>query len=211
MTRDEAVARIKELLHYRTAGDDTVVEFMKLAQKELEEEPERPWFLLSEDATINTAIGEDRIPVPSDFIIEADEDALTYLPTSATEKPVPLFKDDLDELRATYANADAGAPEAYALAGMYFRIFPTPDDVYTLRMNYYFKDEVLTTNIENRWLLHAPSILIGKAGLYVARTLKNTEAAQTFMQMEVAGRDRLIKHNIERGLANRELQIGGRH
>jgi hypothetical protein len=104
-----------------------------------------------------------------------------------------------------------GPPEAYALLGNYFRIFPTPDALYTLKTIYYAKDTTLDTNVENKWLKYAPMLILGRAGKFIAGPLRDTAAMQIFGEWEQIGQTSLIRRDTDRDLANRSLQMGGPH
>lgn len=219
MTRDEGVSLIQEQLAFRTTLSSNIITAMKLAQTMLEASPTKPWFLVSEDSYANTTPSESRIAIPSDMLEETDEAVLRYLPddVSAETPERDLKKDDYDTLRKNYMNTTTGTiktgpPEAYALLGNYFRIFPTPDDYYTLHMIYYMEDDLLTTNVENGWLKYVPYLLLGKAGKHISLgPLRDQMAWQVFDSWEKQGAAILMAKTISRDLANKELQIGGPH
>lgn len=210
MTRDEAVSLIQQQLSFRTDQSTNVVTYLQLAQQTLEKSPALPWWLKSERSTIATTSGEQRIQVPSDFLREDDDSQLAYIPTSTDSDIVHLKKDSVAELEAMYQRT-TGAPEAYALDGMYFRIFPTPDAAYTIRMVYFKRDTVLTTNVENKWLQHLPYLLMGVAGGMMASALRDKTAQATFQGWAAEGYKLLLTENVARETANMDMQIGGPH
>lgn len=216
MTRDEAVAIIQEQLGFRSDLSTNIITNLKLAQTMLEKGPTKPWFLVSEDSYIRTTSAEQRLPLPSDFLQETDDAVLRYVPDTATDGEVELVKDSYDQLRVRYFDPDTGVtetgePEAYALLGEYFRIFPTPDDDYLIRQVYYKTDTVLSTNVENGWLKHCPYLIIGKAGAQIASAMRDSGALATFQRWENEGRIVLLSSTIDREMANRDMQIGGSH
>lgn len=211
MTRTEAVSIMQMVLGFRTDLSSQLITSLKLAQIMLERGPTKPWFLLTEAATIRTTIDEPRVALPSDFLMEEDNVHLYYVPDDTTLPPVKLVKDEFDVLKENYKEAEADKPQAYALIGNYFYLFPTPDDLYTIEMRYNAQDDLFDADIENGWLKYNPYVLIGKAGWLVARSINNDVAASTFMSMEKEGRLVLAADDIERELSNRELQIGGPH
>jgi len=188
-----------------------------LAQKTLEAGPTKPWFLVSEDSYIRLTVNEQRLILPTDFLQETDMAVLRYVPDDLTASAeVDLVKDDYDQLRSAYLDTDTGtietgAPEAYALLGEYFRIFPTPDDAYLIHQIYYKYDTVLDTNVTNGWLTYFPYLLIGKAGWQIASALRDSVAASTFRQMEQEGRLLLASQTYDREFSNRDMQMGGPH
>lgn len=219
MTRDEAVAAIQLQLGFRTTLSSSIILQLQLAQTTLEKGTVLPWFLISEDSYIDTTADEQRIPIPTDFLEETDEAVLRYVPTTVTEEDpeVDLVKDDYDVLRKNYLDTSTGAiqsgpPKAYCLMGEYFRIFPTPDDEYRLRMVYYKQDTSLSTNVENGWLKHVPKLLMGLAGKQLSGgPLRDAMAYKIFDEWEQTGRARLVQKINSRQLANRSLQVGGPH
>lgn len=212
MTRDEAVAAIKLQLGFRANQDANIVTCLKQAQQQLELQPVKPWFLVSEDSYIRTTADEDRLPLPSDFLEEVDDAVFKYVPdgSEGIADEVELIKDEYDVLRRNFKQTVSGAPEAYCLIGSYFRIFPLPDDEYLIRMIYYKQDTVLSTNVENGWLKYAPYVLMGKAGQLIAGgPLRDAEAFKIFQGWEAQGVLALNGQNVSRSMANRRLQIGG--
>lgn len=219
MTRDEAVAHIQMQLSFRTTLSSSIILQLQLAQETLELGPTLPWFLISEDSYINTTSGEQRLPIPTDFLEETDEAVFRYVPAtvSATIPERDLDKDDYDILRHNFMDTTTGMvkvgpPEAYCLLGDYFRIFPTPDGSYRIRMIYYKQDTTLETNVENKWLKHVPKLLMGMAGKAMSMgPLRDQVAYGVFDSWEKEGRNLLLTKHVTRDLANRDLQVGGEH
>lgn len=209
-TRDEAVEFIKQICGYRKSGDATIIKMMERAQLELQRGPTFPWFLLSERSQILTTVSDERIPLPANFIGEYEEDGIWLrVDTTDPEQDIILEKDDVDLLRNLYKNT-TGQPLAYSKDGTYFRLFPTPDEQYQLRMMYYRKAEsLLGANIENEWLKHSPNSVIGKAGGWYAATLRDKGAMQVFDKLETEARLVLENENESRKHTNRRYQIGG--
>lgn len=211
MLRDEAIDMMKVLMAYRRDSSDVYVSALKLAQSQLEIGPTKPWFLLSEDANIRLTIGEQRIRLPSDFLSEYDEAGLRHIPDIASASPVDLRKEQLDQLQKDYLFEGSGAPEAYALKGEYFVIFPVPDDTYYIEMPYYKRDEALTSNVENNWLKWVPYLLIGEAGLFMATGARDMEAKKEFQRLKNEGLIMLNTQNEARAHENMVYQVGGPH
>lgn len=209
MTRDEAVSFIQKQLAHRTGLNTTIVSDLQSAQVYLESGSfNQSWFLLSERATRVCVAGERRLPLPADFIVEAEEDALMYVPEDGTDD-VPLEKDDYDTLQAAFPSSVTGLPVQYSLDGLYFNLWPKPNAAYTFAMRYYKKAATLDTNIENVWLKYAPMVLIGQAGLFTANGLRDAAAQGTFQQLMVQASQTLMVQNEARKHSNREYQMGG--
>ena len=209
MLRDRAVSRIQQALGFRGDKDAEIVDALQDAQERLEEGAELPFFLRTEVSSVTTIEDDERVEVPGDFIREWDEDALWYFKSSAVaaEQWTNLVKEELEILREDQPGS--GAPVAYSLGNKYFRIFPTPDDTYTLKMIYYKHDALLDTNIENLWLDHAPFLLIGMAGVQLATAFRDAGALSLFVKWEAEGKVDLLASSVARDLGNRQLQMGG--
>lgn len=210
MTRDEAVARIQEQLGFRTDKEAQIQRELQNAQEFYERWPRLPWFLIDEVHRIQTAPDEERIPVPEDFLREYEKGTLWYWNNTTTDASLVytnLCKEDVDYLRETLPGC--GAPQAYTIGGDYFRIFPTPDDTYWIKMIYYKQDATLDDNIENDWLKWQPDLLIGYAGRVVANSLYNDRARSYFGEMETQARELMVKHSEAREHENRRYIMGG--
>jgi len=213
MTRDEAVSIIQTQLAFRSDKAAEIIVALKGQQERMEHALELPFFLRSEVSDINTTVDEERLEVPSDFLREWDEDALWYFNSAAADasKWTRVVKEELELLRRNDDFAGEGPPEAYALDHKYFRIFPTPDLAYPMKMIYYGQEAVLDTDIENGWLEHVPYLMIGKAGRQIASALHDKEALAQFAAWESEDQGILDGMNGVRDLENRKLQMGGAH
>lgn len=212
MTRDEAITRAQRLLAQRAAGDfvTQLQDALKDAQVRLEQAPLLPWFLRGEVHSISTVDTEERITLPPGFIREWEEDAVWYFDGAATDVGdvwTPLVKDELEFLRKNLPGV--GKPEAYAFDGTYWRIFPTPDGVYTIKVIFYKQDVVLVSNTENKWLLHASDVMVGMAGGEVARGIRDLDGIKIFDDMLAAGAARLETHSEALEHAGRRYVMGG--
>ena len=213
MTRDEMVVLIKEQLGFRTTLDANIVRYLTLAQIALEKLPDKPWFLMSEDSFTITTADEERVEVPADFIEEVEDATFKYRPdTYPTDPENDLIKDGYDNLRQVYVGSVTGPPEAYALLGNYFRIFPTPDDDYNVRLIYYKKAAALAVGSDsNVWSLNAPHLLMGTAGMHIGTAIRDKDATSTFQSWISADMQAINNKNVARDVANQILQVGGRH
>jgi hypothetical protein len=211
MDRDTAVSRVQRQLGFRTDLNEQIVDAMQDAQVQLEAEETLPWFLQSEISSISTVVGEERVKLPSDFIREWEDDPLWYFNSSA-EEDEDVWNEldkgtDLGVLRRTYSGE--GPPQAYHLTADYFRVFPTPDEIYTLKMTYYKNALVLDTNIENVWLKYFPWLLIGKAGVSLASSLRDKNALTVFAALELTNHTAMVHDTEARRHANKRYIMGG--
>ena len=183
MLRDVLVTRIANRFQFRTDLDLKIIDEMQNSQIELEEElvNDYPWFLLSEVANIDGTALEERLPLPSDFLMEYDEGTLWIFDSTIAAKDdqwIELTKGYHDALKAEYTGIDK--PIRYSLSGEYFRLYPTPDKVYNFRMLYFKRDTTLTNNIENQWLKFAPWLIGGRTGFNLAHSLRDTDNRDFF-------------------------------
>ena len=210
MTRDEAVARILERLGFRSGLSTTIQGALQEAQQELEAAVELPWFLKSEYSSIQTTADEERVPVPTDFLRELeDDDTLQYY--DADEELWIALGKELPHIARQEWQGFTGVkwPRKYSLDNLYFRLYPTPDDTYTLRMQYYKSDDVLDSNIENLWLTHRPNLLIGRAGIHVAASLHDDRALRYFTGLTTEQADVMQKEEVAREQAGSSKLVRG--
>lgn len=211
MTRDEAVSDIKVALgrFNSTVLDTEIVTHLQRAQTRLEKSAPRwlnshyPWFLVKDLASLNTVKDDDKVSPPAGFLAEVEEGGLFRLVDGKEYKK--LIKEDWNVIRVKFS--DPGTPVWYALIGKVFRLAPTPDAVYPLRLLYYGTDTVLTSNIENDWLAEAPDILVGEAGIRVANSVRNNDAMQYFGGLKQQGELDLEAVNESRLHSNRDYQM----
>ncbi|MAH46438.1 hypothetical protein CMI37_11440 [Candidatus Pacearchaeota archaeon] len=212
MDRDTAVKRIRRGLGYRGTDKDTeIVEALQDTQQELEQGDFLPWFLLSEVTSAVTVSDEERVALPSGFLRETDwEDALYYFDGDAADASDvwnELPKDSISYLRDVYPGV--GSPLAYALDDEYYRLFPTPDDVYTLKQMFFKADTTLGDNVENKWLTHAHKWMIGETGLVMAEDLRDKAAVALFTRRKIEGRTKVIRNDNARREAAQRPIMGG--
>jgi hypothetical protein len=178
MLRDTAVNLIARRLGNRTDLNDSIIAELQFVQELLENREYLPWFLLSELASTSTVADEERLALPSDFLMEYEQGALWYYSASSETKWTPLVKRPIEDLKGAFDSS--GAPQYYALANGYFRLGPVPDAVYNIKMLYYKRDEGLDTNIENNWLKYAPALMVAMTGVQVATYIQNERMIQVF-------------------------------
>lgn len=212
MTLDEAITQFSTLLGFRTDMVSKAPAMLTNAQAQYERGPVYPWFLLSEDSTILTELGDRRVPVPGDYIAEYEEGALFYDAQDGSDEE-PLYKYDNDYLMKKVGSKTTGTPKWYSQDGKYFNIFPLPSAArYQLVMKYYKHDTVISSlsgSATNLWLTNAPECLIGLAGARLATGLRDNVALAQFQKMESDARAQLNIQNEEKKHSNRIYQIGG--
>lgn len=181
MLRDDAVRLLAWRLGSRKNFTERILAEMEYAQRQVLETNEwLPWFLETEMVNASTSIGDRRVALPDDFLLEIEEQHLYYV--NSEGKEVPLGKADYDFLQARYALTEDGPPVHYALGAQFF-LFPVPDAVYVLRQRYYAADtSMIADNVETKWLKHAGDLVIAATGKELAeKHIQNTTLAQGFI------------------------------
>jgi hypothetical protein len=210
MTRDEAVAQIKQVLGFRSDLTTQAEDGLKFQQNELEHEAQLPRFLLEETLSLTCTADTERMTPPTGFLREWDEDGLyVQEPDSDPVKWIKLEKDEPSYLRSVYGETEASIPEAYAFDGTSFMLFPTPDAAYTFRMIYYKADTVLSSNVTNKWLTNLPYLLIGRAGAVLAASARDQAALGIFGSMVAENTAKLNSWSTDRDMAGKKLVVGG--
>src|SRR5688572_23607106 len=189
MLRDDAIVLMQEQFGFRSDLSERLIRYLKLAQQQLELEPVKPWFLLSESLTTETQADQPRVLIPTGTVTmleEFDNGALFYIPDSGDDegKRIALKKDEYDVLMENYKDSDSGPPKAYSLRGQYFYLFPTPDDAYDLEILVYAQATLLDSNVENSWLKYAPMLIMGKAMQLCATAVRDQVAKSTGSEWE---------------------------
>ena len=180
MTRNEATLLVMQRLGKRTGLDADVVAELKQAQNDLELGVTLPWFLKKSLSGLVTVAGTRTVALPTDFLRETDE-RWREVATSGTAS---LTKGSYDELyEREIFGAGYLASQYYAIVGTNMYLFPTPAEVKTISGFYYAKDAVLSADgTENNWLLWLPGLLIARAGIRMAKTLRDNEAYGMFKE-----------------------------
>jgi len=209
MTRDEIVAQIKLLLGFRTDQTNTVIAQIAIQQNHLEREVQwaiYPWFLQTERADTTALLNDERLPKPVDWIADIEEDGIWVTDTDGLENL--LIKSEENKLRVTYRESDPGLPEYYASSGDYWRLFPTPDVAYALKMRYYQSDAVVTVGTNtNRWMTRAPNILIGRVGLFMCGAASNARR-DMFSAMYQESKSAIERRSFDELTVNRQYAMG---
>ena len=202
---DSLIARLGE----RPDLEDLIIQEFKLAQyASLESGSFKPWFMLSEASTAPAAVGEERVPIPHDFMLEYEEGGVWVI---LSEYDKELEKDDLDNLRARYRHNQPGVPSYYALAGEYIRLFPAPVEQWRLRMLYWRRLPTLSTREEtNLWLRYAFDLCLAETGYRVASATIDKLKMQEFAQERQQAWQRLYVEHEARDHTNRGYQRGSR-
>jgi hypothetical protein len=197
MTRDQAVARIQQGLGFRPDKATEIANILIERQRQLERGRTLPLFLLVEDASLTLSASTNSISLPSNFLRRASS-RIRYTVSGQNRPEFISWKDYEDSLNAYEVNYSAG-PQVAVLRNSTILFAPTADKEYTLTWDYYKKADVLSTGSStNEWLDddYLPELLIGEAGMAIAKDLRDKEAIAIFAQMAKDARDALFKDTI---------------
>lgn len=237
MDRDTAVTRISDKLGFRTDVTTRVINALQDAQDEMERGATLPPFLVKQDQTLTVTAPATpvatplEVTLPTDFIRETDyQDGNLRYQKSTPGPMVFLEKMDytaaeeyffarqlirwnvnIEVIETEDTDFTAGTPMVYVLRKDTVRIYPGPDQNYSLLWDYYGHDDAVSGgNVTNRWLTNSPWLLIAKAGILVATDLRDAEALQYFQGLEQgATRDHLAMI-YSREVAGRSHSMGSR-
>ena len=207
MTRAEAMALVMLRLGKRTGLDTDVVLELKQAQNDLETGELLPWFLRKALSGLATVASTKTVSLPSDFIRETEEK--WWLTT--TDGVKRLYKGEYDELyERELFDSDYLDSNYYALVGGSIYIFPTPASAMAIAGFYFAGDvELSAAETENNWLKYASGALIGKAGMRMAKTLRDETAYKIFSEDYNEAMGRLLRAEIARQQAAMNAVMGG--
>lgn len=210
MNRTEAVAQVQEVLGFRTDLSDRIVTQIGIANTRLQLSATKPWWTIVMGSPLTITAENAEVAVPADFLEEYEEGGLQVY-SEDDEKWYELDKNDLDELKGIYG-LETGLPEGYALVGSTIQLYPIPDQVYDLKLDYYKKDDELSSGSStNGYLTYVPEMIIGMAGLRIAQAIRDKEAITTFREMVAEARTELYRQNEQRKHSNANYQMGGAH
>lgn len=161
----------------------------------------RPKFLLNDPDTITTVDAQDYVAIPADFIAEYEEG---FLSTTADDGlSTPLVKGEYAFQEAT--NKGSGRPDTYVMRNGKIFLYPVPDAIYTLNINYYGKTDSLKEVGTNVWLNEGFNWLLNTTGAVVATYIQNVEMARIFAGLATQARHLAEAEAIEFVALNAEL------
>lgn len=219
MLRSLAIADIKRGLGYRQTQDSTIIAKLQEAQRQLELGRTLPNFLISYDEEITVTASTAEVALPARFIRLVDEYDMYYTNTYGNRVFIPR-RNYTEAYQAYVASGEAdasdvtedtseGYPQVFVLKNKTTAILvPTPTVSFTMYLTCYVGAEILDSEIENSWLLNAPDVLIGLAGMKVAATLRDKGAIELFSGQYKLGLGGLLGDIIEDELAGRGLVMG---
>lgn len=172
---------------------------LTLVQERLEGGAFLPWFLLTSEQTLTTVASTREVALPDNFLREWDDYPLQFYDSTASPAYMPLTKDDFDVHLAEFGEADDGEPQAYALSGVVFDLFPTPDYAYPLKWRYFARDAVLSDSVlTNNWTANAADLLVAELGVVMAGYARRDDLVNLFAAQKAEALKRLTAFDIAR-------------
>lgn len=207
MLRDIAIARVQQGLGFTSTLFDSIALRMQEEQRDLERGKTLPRFLLAEDETLSLVAGDTDVALPENFL-RRSEFALRYTPTSETKSKIIPWKRFDEAYEAILEDSDAAGPKVAILRNDSIRFLPEADTNYTITWTYYQKDDLLDANIENLWLANAPELIIGGAGLRIAKDKRDANAIALFGDMYKQARGTWFGESVEQTMDDTPLLLG---
>lgn len=192
MNRADLVTRIRRRLGYNTGlNADIITGAIDDGQDVLEGLLEKPWFMESEEATIECTPSEERVRIPDNFCSLIPEQDVYTIDSDGNRWPLtPVSTKDLRDTGRLILSSRVitGVPQFYALQGNYLRLYPIPTLNYQLKMIYYkFLDKMAADTDENGWAKFAPNALIGQAGMIISDANGDSERSKAFEKLYIEG------------------------
>jgi hypothetical protein len=158
------------------------------------------------------------VALPSGFLRFFDENLLHY---TSTETNLATYLVPMDYISAV-VNIESQqrpdeiaittkAPEVFVLRKDTIDFIATANTDYTIHFDYYKAADLLTSDIENAWLLYAPELLIGEAGVRIAADLRDADAVSLFNQMRNEGRQTLLNEIVADEIQSGPFVIGSQN
>lgn len=219
MLRSEAIAEIKRGLGFRQTQDTTIIAALKSAQEILETGRTLPSWLLVYDQAITVTANSANITLPTDFLRFHDDYDLYRVDSNSTGRIFIPRRNYTEAYQAYVANGTKDDSAVIATTSSYPDVLvmrgktaglliPTPTIGFTAYLTFYKKAAVLSSDVENAWLLNNSNSLIGLAGIKVAGPLRDKGAMELFSTQYKMGQGSFMGDIVEDELAGRPLIMG---
>lgn len=189
MTPDQAVAAVQQNLGFRSDQASAIITELNNARVRAENDPtlQWPWFLRADYSFSLTTVGVQTLALPSDLLWLDEESEFYWYDSTNTDQPyTELSKEMLGDLRTTLPGS--GPPQAVSVVNNLVYVFPIPDAAYQITKVLYRRGTVITAGgPETEWLLNAPDLLVGDAGVVLASAMGNANAVQYFKDLRTNG------------------------
>lgn len=169
-----------------------------------------PWFLYKEKSDIAVVANAETIAIPTDFLVEYDEDhvgSLWYYDSTRADLWAPVRKDTRAIIRSR--ELDSGTtPSYYSVVGNNIYLRPISTAALVLKMAYYGADTVLSTNLENNWTKYAPAVMMTELGVTAGRLTRDANFQAEMVIASKGARDQLYAMHVLREESARQRQRG---
>lgn len=180
-----------------------IVTEIELAQKSLERDPKLNLYFLFRSWAFQAFVDDRAYPMPGDFVKLCDVNQPYYIDSTNT-----VYRLKRRVADAVFVPGQVGIPQYYAFQNNSFITDKLVDGVY--RIFYYGMDTTLSLTgvTENNWTRLAPNVIMLKAAINIAKTLRDFELMnalnaeyqieyQNLFDLCVAMED--VGHDISRG------------
>lgn len=196
-----------------TLRNDIINEMVQIQDSILEGDPMSPWFLLTEETSAVTTVGDERVGLPADFLMPWEYGFLFRYDAALDDPYIEMHRDDWDLIKEVLNYA--GEPTHYDISGEYIFMRPVPDEIFPLRMRYIARGLSLAgqygvDNIENIWLKYASDWFIGEVGAVISEQYLQAvpQKVDVFKAQATRGRERVRIKNVAIEESNKRRVIG---
>lgn len=170
MTLTEMISVAQFRLGNKRNFDAQIVAEIKMAQNALEKDPKLNLWFLFRSWAFQSYIGERSYPLPNNFVKMAE----LYQPYFQNPQNA-IYELKRKPAHLVFRPTTTGIPQYYGLEAQMFITDKDADGVY--RIFYYASDEelALTTREENNWTRIAPNILVLRAVMNIAKTVRDMD------------------------------------
>lgn len=181
MSLMEMIAALRFRLGNKKGIDADILREIQLAQKRLEDDPTLEFWFLLQLGTLVVPAGEALVVLPQSFIRGFDGLAPALV---VGEGYVDLIRMEGEDARYEFGAA-VGTPVAYTFIDNQLKLYPTPDNSYTIDFAFVQRAATLTDTegsavLTNSFTENAFNLLMNKAGITLSQALRDKEALSNF-------------------------------
>lgn len=164
-------------------------------------EKRRFWFLEARATTVTQA-GQEYYVLPEDF---RDDDSLVIAIDTFT---YPLEKRSYEQIEHWADSNTRGQPTDYAIYDQQIRLYPKPDDAYTLTLSYVKQlSDLSNEDHTNEWMVEGEGLIRSRVEWTLfARKVKDFDAAQAakvLEEEELSQHEKLTRARLMTGYGKR--------
>lgn len=144
---------------------------------------------LEKRATASTASGDAYLSTPTG-LMSVRSIKINSAPVRVLRYMTP------DALSEVYNSTATSKPYAFSIIGDEIKLAPIPDSVYTVEINYFAKETVLSDSTASNWFMaNTPDLLLYASLLEAEPFLKNDERINVWSNMYTSGLNALESMN----------------